>query len=320
MAAFSSLRVLLVAKPWRGGFASYVFAALREVVGGGNVTFVPTRPMTLVDRAWARLHAPCWRDHVLRSISQATYDLALFITPPAYVAEIARPEKHAIWLVDDAHITPAMAATMGHIFLSDPGYEAELRAAIPAQHFAGVLPFAMLPSLHAPSVHTAPAHRPLCFIANRDTKRDQWLADLLRNRIDCHVYGNYFPTHPLVWRHPMHFHPAIPLTGMQAVYAQYRLSLNIHAAIVRAGTNMRSFEAAGYGIPQLIEYRPGIETLFDLDTEIACFRTVEELRERAQRLLKNREGAAALATRAQARVFAEHTYQHRVETILARVM
>ena len=309
------MRVLLVAKPWRGGLADYVAAALRDLVG--EVTYVPTRPVTLADHLLAQRDKNRWRAKVLSRIEQAEYDAALFITPPDYVAEIARPQKHAIWLVDDAKINTAMAESMGHIFLSDPGYVAELKAAIPAQHYAGVLPFAMLPATHRTAAKSAPS-RDLCFIANTDAKRDTWLIQFFAADMPCHVYGNYFLNHSLFWQHPFFFHPRTTCNAMQSVYARYRLSLNIHANIVREGTNMRSYEAAGYGITQLVKYRPGIETLFDIEKELPCFRSIEEAKAIHDRLLGDPNAAQQIAANAQKRVLSEHTYQQRMRTILAR--
>ena len=313
------MKLLVVAKPWRGGLGTYVYEALCDLIGVEQVTYIPTRPQSLGDKLQTKRDKRYWSQKLLRNIEHAEYDAAIFITPPETVVQLPNPQKNILWLVDDARISPAMTAAMGHIFLSDPGYVEELKASIPADHFAGVLPFAMLPSAHCPSANPVTARDAMCFIANHDAKRDAWLAQIAATEMQCHVYGNYFLHHPLFWKHPTHYHPRVAIAQMQDVYARHRLSLNLHAQIVRAGTNMRSFEAAGYGTPQLVEYRPGMEALFDLEKELLCFTPIEEMQAHYTRLLRDRPFAEAIAHQARARVLAEHTYQHRVKRMLERI-
>lgn len=317
-ASSSSPRVLLVAKPWRGGLGDYLLQALREVLGADRVAYLPTRPQTLAARFRSKRDKQYWPQHLLQQIRRTPYDLAIFLYPLPLFAELGQPEKHACWLVDDAQISAPLAGAMGHVFLSDPGYLDNLTAAIGPATVAGVLPFAMLPSVHAPVTPVANP-RGLCFVANSDAKRDQWLTPLLAAGMNCHTYGNYYPKHRLFWRYPRHFHGRVSNEGMAAIYARHRASLNLHAAVVREGTNMRSFEAAGYGIPQLVEHRPGLDRLLEPGKELLSFANLEELQEGYARLKGDPAFAQAMAQRAQQRVLAEHTYQHRVRQILARI-
>ncbi|OIQ80823.1 hypothetical protein GALL_374230 [mine drainage metagenome] len=156
----------------------------------------------------------------------------------------------------------------------------------------------------------------MCFIANQDAKRDLWLSQLAEAGLMPTVYGNYFLQHPMFWNNPLHFRPAVATRAMGAVYARYQVALNIHAQVVREGTNMRSFECAGYGIPQLVERRPGLERLFDPDSEILMFSTVEECVAQFERLAGDARLAARLAENARRRVLAEHTYRQRATAML----
>jgi spore maturation protein CgeB len=107
---------------------------------------------------------------------------------------------------------------------------------------------------------------------------------------------------------------------MGRIYSGHKVSLNIHADVVRRGTNMRTFECAAYGIPQLIEDRPGLEAFFSSGDEIATFVEVEELQERLVRLLSDPVSASAMALRARRRVFKEHSYHHRCVALLEGVL
>ncbi len=311
------MHIALIAKPWRGGLADYVHAALRDIAGPEQVTYLPVRPVQLRD-SWGRVAKRHWYDRLYRHLETTPYDMVLFLQPTGLMQAIADSHKKVCWLVDGARIDPQLAAGVGHLFLSDPGNMDVLKTRAPAHHIAGILPFAMAPHIHCPGPASCTADRAMGFIANHDPKRDAWLESMFAAGLDCHVHGNYFLSHPLFRRHPLRIHPAVPVAAMQALYARYRLSLNIHAAIVQGGTNMRTFEAAGYGVPQLVEHLPGIDQLFDPDTEIATFRTIEELTAQQQRLLANPAAATRMAANARVRVLAEHTYHHRMQTILAR--
>lgn len=309
----------MVAKPWRGGLGTYVSRALIELLGHERVTLISTRPKTLTDKITRASSRAAWDTLLQRRITETPYDAAIFIQPPRILKALPNAQKHILWLVDDAKTATEFVPAMGHIFMSDPGYQEEVRRSIPASHFAGILPFAMLPSLHQPTASPRQHQNPMCFIANRDVKRSAWLSQVFAAGMRCHVYGNYFLQDPLWRAHPFSVRPSLTLGAMQHIYASHQLSLNIHASIVREGTNMRSFEAAGYGIPQVVEQRPGIEALFDPVEELPCFTSIEGLGELYERFLKDKNAAQKIAQKARTRVLAEHTYQHRVRTMLERI-
>jgi spore maturation protein CgeB len=107
---------------------------------------------------------------------------------------------------------------------------------------------------------------------------------------------------------------------MGRVYAAHRISLNVHAAVVRAGTNMRSFECAAYGIAQLVEHRAQLERYFEPGVEIATYAEAQELQASLRSLLGDPARCADMATRARRRALAEHTYAHRARALLEPVL
>lgn len=315
-----TMRVLLVAKPWAGGLGDYVHRALIDLLGPERVSLIATRPQSMPEKFARARDKKAWNTRLVERIETTAYDAAIFIYPLECFAALTKTQKNITWLVDDLRISPELLRSMGHVFGSDPGYIRAPIDPIPSEKMAGILPFAMLPSIHCPPPNPSSAERArVCFIANRDEKRSTWLAQLLEAGLDCHTYGNYFARDPLFWRYPKNFHRPIAIERMQATYARHDLSLNIHAGVVREGTNMRTFEAAGYGITQLVEYRPGIENLFDPASELPCFRTPEEAIDLARRLLAMPHIAQTMAVAARKRALAEHTYHHRVKTMLARI-
>lgn len=83
--------------------------------------------------------------------------------------------------------------------------------------------------------------------------------------------------------------------------------------------NCRLFEAAGCGAAVLCESRPVLADLFELDREVFAFADFDELVERARKLLSDADLARSTGDAAAARAHRDHTYQHRLATLLERV-
>lgn len=309
------MKILLVAKPWRGGLARYVHRAL-EALLTERICWLPTYPLNAYDHLRYRLNRKAWRRSLVSRINRLRYDVGLFInTLPEFEALDAR-SINVLWITDDPRLPLNRLAPFGRIYISDPGYEAEVRHAVGTERFGGVVPFACDPDFHRLEEGSYAERHGLCMIANRDAKRDRYLDRLFASGQSIHVYGNYFLRHRLFWRHPVSFRPPVPNDRMGAVYARYQASLNMHAQVVRGGTNMRTFECAAYGIPQVVEYRPGIENLFTPGAEIRMFHDESEMTEQIDRVLKDRQEAKRLAEHARKRVLSEHTYKQRVRVLL----
>jgi len=109
------------------------------------------------------------------------------------------------------------------------------------------------------------------------------------------------------------------------IYAGGRVNLNLHsslrdeAAFDDSGRflNPRAFEIAAAGGFQITDPRPLLPPLFTPGRELAVAETPGDLPGLIGHYLARPEEAAALGRAARARVLAEHTYQHRLERILA---
>jgi spore maturation protein CgeB len=179
------------------------------------------------------------------------------------------------------------------------------------------LPFACYPPLHRPQAVPA-ASRDVVFIGNRDAKRDAFIASLLQQPFRSTVVGNYFLKDALFWKKPWAFRPSVVNDAMGKIYARHRVSVNIHAGVVRAGTNMRSFECAAYGIPQVIEARPEIDQYFVPGEEIMLVQNADAMNASVAALLADETRCKAMADRARTRALRDHTYYHRIVTLLER--
>jgi len=82
------------------------------------------------------------------------------------------------------------------------------------------------------------------------------------------------------------------------------------------GANMRVFELAALGRPQLSDAKTDITRHFREGEEVVLYRTLRELDGLARELLADPERHAALGEGARRRVLAEHTWRHRLEELL----
>ena len=112
------------------------------------------------------------------------------------------------------------------------------------------------------------------------------------------------------------------LDEMIRVFAGTRVNLNVHSASHVNGldpepdyVNPRTFELASCGAFQLVDWRSPLADSFAPD-EMVTFRDIGELRALISRYLAREDDRRAIAARAQARAHAEHTYLHRVRTVL----
>jgi len=80
--------------------------------------------------------------------------------------------------------------------------------------------------------------------------------------------------------------------------------------------NPRTFEIAACGGFQLVDDRPAIRELFDVDTDIVIFSSVEEALDKAKFYLKNETKRQQIAKNAQQKVYQYHTYKNRLQNML----
>ncbi len=308
------MKILLVAKQWRGGLGRYYHLALNDMFPG-QVEWVKTRPSTVPEHKIYRRSPEEWWQRLRRRIATSGHDVALFVGYHDAWNRLSPDTRNILYSIDNVNMKSGDLNGFSRIFISDPGYVSDLEAVCHPNQYGGVLPFACYPPIHRPGKVTKPS-RDVVFIGNRDEKRDAILASLLRQPYSTTIYGNYFLNSELFKQKPWAFRPTINNDHMAKAYGRHKVAINIHASVVRAGTNMRSFECAAYGIPQVVEARPGIEDYFVPREEIQLFTTEKEMLVAIKFLLTEPKQSAIIAARARARVFQEHTYCHRIVALL----
>ncbi|GAK51714.1 hypothetical protein U14_02959 [Candidatus Moduliflexus flocculans] len=93
-------------------------------------------------------------------------------------------------------------------------------------------------------------------------------------------------------------------------------TLNHHGDLRwNSACNMRLFEATGMGTCLLTDWKANLSELFEPDSEVVTYRSVEECQEKAKWLLNHPAKAAEIARAGQSRTLREHTFAHRAEQL-----
>lgn len=101
------------------------------------------------------------------------------------------------------------------------------------------------------------------------------------------------------------------------ILSQYTISINKHIDISNniAG-NMRMYETTGLGTCLLTDHLDNISELFEVDTEIVTYSTLEEAIEKGRWLLNNPKKAYEIAKAGQKRTLTYYNYEKRVNKFL----
>jgi spore maturation protein CgeB len=107
---------------------------------------------------------------------------------------------------------------------------------------------------------------------------------------------------------------------LAGLYASHAASLNVrNADNVVAGLNQRSFDPYLFGAAVVTDDQPDLASCFDVGREVLVFRSAEELNAVHARVRRQAGFAATVAERGLARIQAEHTFAHRLATIMRAV-
>ena len=111
----------------------------------------------------------------------------------------------------------------------------------------------------------------------------------------------------------------VPDEEAALIYGACKIGLNVHAEQTKvAGPNTRSFELLAAGAFQLTDRVEGMEELLEPGKEVAVYGSPQEAREMAEHYLARPEERAAMAARGRERVLREHTYAHRMKTLMEK--
>ena len=166
-----------------------------------------------------------------------------------------------------------------------------------------------------------PYRADLSFLGSGYPNRRSLFAQLLD--YDFKIWGTEWDLETEVGRRVQDQGRRIPPEETVRIYNAARINLNLHSSVFNDGldaegafVNPRTFEVAACGAFQLVDHRPLLEDHFLVGKEIAAFNGMSDLRRKIEFYLKEPELRREMGHLARKRVLAEHTYLHRMETLL----
>lgn len=206
-----------------------------------------------------------------------------------------------------------LAAEYDVLFFKDPEAVDRFRSRLGIN--AHYLPEACNPSWHCPVTLSArDARRYTCDLTTAGNMY-YYRARLLEQFVeyDLKIWGDHLPC----WLDsPVRAHyPGVFVAEREKAKAfqAAKIVLNTLTQKEVAGTNVRTFEAAGCGGFQIADWRPESEQLFKADEEIVYFHSREELRAKVDHYLRRPEERRRIAEAGRRRAHTEHTYVQRLQ-------
>lgn len=159
-------------------------------------------------------------------------------------------------------------------------------------------------------------------VSDQHLGRLQWLDELAATGlVDIFLSTDglrYTPELPEPLR--SHHHPPVYGLAMYDIYRRARLALNAHPEISGPyATIMRLYETTGAGTMLLTDERRNLSELFEPGKEVVTYSSIQDCVDKVQYYLDHEEERAAIARQGQQRTLSEHTYEQRVQQIIAWV-
>lgn len=270
---------------------------------------------------------------VLESLNEKPIDILVCMAQaPISIEALTEVRKRGIitvlWFAEDyLRFTywKQVAPYYDFIFTIQKGecIEAIKKAGCPNVHY---LPMGCDPAIHAPMTLTqeekARWGSPISFVGAGYHNRSQMFASLASHPFK--IWGTEWPTcRP--------FTEMVQEQGRRLTPEEYvkifnstDINLNLHSSSERDGVdpygdfiNPRTFELASCGVFQLADRRTLLPELFEEDKEIVLFSDLNEMKEKIDYYLAHPEERLRIAEAGRRRVLEEHTYAHRMKSMLS---
>ena len=108
----------------------------------------------------------------------------------------------------------------------------------------------------------------------------------------------------------------LPAAAVARAYRGAKIALNVHHAQMREGPNMRTFEIPSAGAFQLADYKPRMDDLFDIGTELAVYRDSDDLLTLIDRFLGDPLARRDITEAGRRRIERDHTYDVRMQELV----
>jgi spore maturation protein CgeB len=261
------------------------------------------------------------RPHLLLALAQAPLD-------KRYLAGIrSRGVITAYWFVEDYRFKTyfrEIASSYDFFFhIQGDTLNQELaRLGSPHGHY---LPLAADPDLFKPITDpqaTAPFRAEVSFMGSGYPNRRHFFSELLD--FDFKIWGTEWDLSGPLGKRVQVNGRRVTTEETVLIYNAAQVNLNLHSSIFSNGLdldghfiNPRTFEIASCGAFQLVDERDPLPDFFTSGVELDTFRNLDDLRQKIDFYLSRPDLRQEFGTRAREKVLAEHTYQHRMKTMLA---
>lgn len=242
--------------------------------------------------------------------------------------------RTAVWMTDDPYYSDM---TVGWIHHYDYIFTLELNCVAHYQNLGCAqvfyLPFAAFPSHYRPVVKPAAAKRDIGFVGTAYPKRIRFFEPIMDRLMQHHTFinGNWWDRFPGYSRYngQIEINKWMGPAETADVYNSAKIIINLHRAIddddinqnsghiQAASPNPRTFEINACGTLQLVDERDDLARFYQPGVEIETYRSQGELLEKVEYYLANDQLRKDIAHRALERTYREHTYAHRLNTLLS---
>ncbi|MBI9109843.1 glycosyltransferase [Maridesulfovibrio ferrireducens] len=106
---------------------------------------------------------------------------------------------------------------------------------------------------------------------------------------------------------------------LPAFYRQSKLNFNTVSLQSAASLNQRIFDVPACGAFLLTEYNSALENLFEPGREVVCYNDTDSVSEIVSKWLIDEKGRKKIICAGMKRIFAHHTYQHRIVEIISKM-
>lgn len=246
--------------------------------------------------------------------------------------------RAVLWITEDPYEldwhTPEWLDSYDHVFTNDSA-----ASRFYGRPHVGFLPWCTNPRVYRPRAVPDPFRCDVCLVGHGFPNRAAVLntiASTLQG-LKVKLVGDWRRWGDLLKSELKRFvvAPVYDPEEVSMYYSGARICLNIHRDprdgalpnnhnrrnLPAHSPNNRTFDIAGCGAFQLVDAsRPDLRRLFVEGKELVTFRSPEDLAAKIRYYLDRPQLCEAIGRAARQRVLASHTFRHRLEGILARVM